>query len=135
DALRSFGSPSYYAQAMLGQNKGDLVLPAKLSFTGEKSPVFASATYATASQVVIVKVVNVGEESVDVAINLQGVGRVDPAGTATVLSGDPKAVNTVDQPTNVAPKQETVTDASASLRRTFPPHSFTILRLNAIPKN
>jgi alpha-N-arabinofuranosidase len=30
DALRSFGSPSYYAQAMLSQNKGDVVLPVKL---------------------------------------------------------------------------------------------------------
>ena len=27
DALHSFGSPSYYAQAMLGQNKGDVVAP------------------------------------------------------------------------------------------------------------
>ncbi len=31
DALSSFGSPSYYAQAMLGQNKGDSVIPIKLS--------------------------------------------------------------------------------------------------------
>ena len=30
DALHSFGSPSYYAQAMLGQNKGDVVLPTTL---------------------------------------------------------------------------------------------------------
>ncbi len=31
DALTAFGSPSYYAQAMFGQNKGDAVLPAKLN--------------------------------------------------------------------------------------------------------
>ena len=31
DALNSFGSPSYYAQAMLGQNKGDVVLPVKMT--------------------------------------------------------------------------------------------------------
>src|SRR5262249_17156297 len=29
-ALRSFGSASYYAQAMLAQNQGDVVLPARL---------------------------------------------------------------------------------------------------------
>ncbi|HKI43159.1 MAG TPA: alpha-L-arabinofuranosidase C-terminal domain-containing protein, partial [Mycobacterium sp.] len=29
DALRSFGSPSYYAQVMLAQNKGDVVLPTR----------------------------------------------------------------------------------------------------------
>jgi len=31
DALTSFGSPSYYAQCMLSQNRGDVVLPAKLT--------------------------------------------------------------------------------------------------------
>jgi alpha-N-arabinofuranosidase len=147
DALRSFGSPSYYAQAMLGQNKGDVVLPTRLNVAAVAAPedntqrariapasAFASATYARASHTVIVKVVNTGENSIDMAINLQGVGRVDPGGTATVLSGDPNAVNTLDQPTNIAPVQDTVTDAAASFRRTFPPHSFTVLRLTATPQ-
>jgi alpha-L-arabinofuranosidase len=31
DALHSFGSPSYYAQALFGQNKGDTVLPTTLT--------------------------------------------------------------------------------------------------------
>ncbi len=33
DALGSFGSPSYYVQAMLGQNKGDVILPTALKVT------------------------------------------------------------------------------------------------------
>lgn len=37
DALHSFGSPSYYAQAMLAQNSGDVVLPARLG-VGQASP-------------------------------------------------------------------------------------------------
>ncbi len=129
DALRSFGSPSYYAQVMLGQNKGDVLLPAVLG--SAPKTLFASAMYATAGQTVIVKVVNLGESPVDTAINLRGVASVDPAGTATVLAGDLKAVNTLDEPTKVAPKQETISAVSASFRRTFPPHSFTVLRLTA----
>ena len=126
DALRSFGSPSYYAQAMLGQNKGDVVLPVTLNVSPEAATtgqlsVFGSATYVMASHTVIVKVVNISKESVNMAINLKGVGHVEPNGTATVLSGDPAAVNSVNQPTNVVPKQETVTNASASFRRMFPP--------------
>src|SRR5947209_12241599 len=35
DALRSFGAPSYYAQVMLGQNKGDVVLPAALNVASQ----------------------------------------------------------------------------------------------------
>jgi alpha-N-arabinofuranosidase len=151
DALRSFGSASYYAQVMLGQNKGDVVLPAALNVTPAQRPaaaaaagtgpatqparpaVFATATYVTAGHTVIVKVVNAEQDPVEMAINLRGAGRVQPAGTATVLAGDPKAVNTIEQPTNVVPKEEAVTGASASFRRTFPPHSFTLLRLDASP--
>ena len=132
DALRSFGSPSYYAQAMLGQNKGDVVLPVTLNVAPEA--VFASATYATDGHNVIVKVVNISRESVEMAINLKGAGHIEPNGTATVLSGDPAAVNSVDQPTNVSPKQEILTDASASFHHTFPPHSLTVLRLSATPQ-
>ncbi|HTK76808.1 MAG TPA: alpha-L-arabinofuranosidase C-terminal domain-containing protein, partial [Gemmataceae bacterium] len=136
DALHSFGSASYYAQVMLGQNKGDVVLPAALNVTPAQGPaaasgarpatqparpaIFATATYVTAGHTLIVKVVNAEQDRVEMAINLRGVGRVQPAGTATVLTGDPKAVNTIDQPTNVVPKEEAVTDASASFHRTFP---------------
>ena len=42
DALSSFGSPSYYMQAMFAQNKGDFVIPFTLRQTGN-APVSASA--------------------------------------------------------------------------------------------
>jgi alpha-N-arabinofuranosidase len=145
--LRSYGSPSYYAQAMLAPNKGDVVLPVMLTVAPEAAankatpssrvaptPVFASATYATASHAVIVKVVNVSENSVAMTINFHGIEHVDPSGTAFVITGDPRAVNTLDQPTNIAPKEQSVTDASESFHRTFPPYSFTVLRPTATPK-
>jgi alpha-N-arabinofuranosidase len=158
DALHSFGSASYYAQVMLGQNKGDVVLPAALNVAPALAPapaaataaapaigsgpatqparpgVFASATYVTDAHTIIVKVVNVEKDPVDLAIALRGVGRVEPTGSATVLTGDPKAVNTIDQPNHVVPKDETVANASASFRRTIPPYSFTLLRLTAAPQ-
>jgi alpha-L-arabinofuranosidase len=113
---------------------GNLVTDATEEPRIAATPAFASATYATASHTIIVKVVNAGKNPLELAINLRGAVHVDPKGTATVLAGDPKAVNTLDQPTNVAPKQEVVTDASASFRRTFPPYSFTLLRLTASPQ-
>ena len=33
DALNSFGSPSYYAQQMFGENRGDVLLPVQCAFT------------------------------------------------------------------------------------------------------
>ncbi|MBV9849811.1 MAG: hypothetical protein JO250_09085 [Armatimonadetes bacterium] len=108
---------------------GQLVTDATEGPATAPAPVFASATYAKAGHIVIVKVVNVGPGPVDMAIHLRGARRVNPSGTAIVLTGDPTAQNTIDQPTNVAPNQEAVTDASASFHRTFPPHSLTLLRL------
>ena len=93
--------------------------------------VFASATYVESGRIVIVKVVNAGSDAVDMAIQLRGAKRVSANGTATVLTGNPTAQNTLDQPTLVAPKQEALTNASASFHRTFPPHSLTLLRIRA----
>jgi alpha-N-arabinofuranosidase len=140
DALHSFGSPSYYALAMLGHNKGDVVLPATLILAkamadNERAPVFASAAYVRERHTVIVKVVNAGNNPLDVAINLRGAGTVDSNGTVIVLAGDdPKAVNTIDEPMKIAPKQEAISNASTSIRRTFVSHSFTLLRLTVSPQ-
>ena len=94
----------------------------------------ASATYSTTDHTVIVKIVNPGSDAVDMTIHVRGAIKIDPKAKAIVLAGDPNAVNTIEQPTNIAPKQETLTNASESFHRTFPPHSFTLLRLSAKPK-
>jgi beta-xylosidase/alpha-L-arabinofuranosidase len=134
DAVRSFGSPSYYAQVMLAQNKGDVVLPTRLDVPGKDSGmVFASSTYDKAEGSVILKVVNGGNTPVTTNISLRGVGPVEPTGRAIVLAGDPTAVNTLDEPRKVAPKEETIAGTSASFPHTFPPHSLTILRLKTSP--
>ena len=95
-------------------------------------PFFASASYITATQEAIVKVVNFGGDALDATLNLRGAGSVGATGKAILLSGDPQAVNTVEQPTHVAP-QETEAKFGASFQRTFPPHSLTLLRFAAAP--
>lgn len=117
-----------------GYIDGKLVTDVTQEPTTVPTAAFASATYATPAHAVIVKVVNVGREPVEMTIHLRGAAKIDPTGTATVLTGDPKAQNTVDEPTKIVPKQEPVNDASASFQRTFPPHSLTLLRLNAEPE-
>jgi alpha-L-arabinofuranosidase len=68
------------------------------------------------------------------AVNLRGAGTVDSNATALVLTGDPKGQNTAEEPSKIAPKQEATSGASSSFRRTFPAHSFTVLRLVAAPQ-
>lgn len=94
------------------------------------SAVFASATYLKETHEAIVKVVNMGTNNIEATLNLIGAGQIQPEGKAIVLSGDPKAVNTIDQPMLISPKEEPIADVSASFRQEFPPHSLTLLRLN-----
>jgi len=86
------------------------------------------------SRTVIVKIVNLGETPVDMAINLRGAGNVNPAAKVIVLSGDPKGQNTVDEPTKFSPKEEPLANASPSFHRTCAPYSFTLIRLVASPQ-
>ena len=114
---------------MRGFVDGILVTEATSESPTTPSSVFATATRAQTDRTVIVKVVNAGETPLDVSIKLRGIDRVEPSGTAIVLTGDAKAVNTLDEPRKVAPKEEKVVGVSTRFRHTFPPHSLTILRL------
>jgi len=88
----------------------------------------ATATFDKADGAVLLKVVNAGKVPIEADVELLGVAGVEPDATALVLAGDPGAVNTIDEPTKVAPKRETIPGAK-TFRHAFPPHSFTILRL------
>ena len=96
-----------------------------------RTPLYASATRLTATGEVVVKVVNLGREPIDATVNLKGATAVDPTGKAFVLTGQPKDENTVEQPDKVAPKTEALDGAAASFKRTFPPHSLTLMRVKA----
>ncbi|HVU22820.1 MAG TPA: alpha-L-arabinofuranosidase C-terminal domain-containing protein [Opitutus sp.] len=91
---------------------------------------FASASYVNASGELIVKVVNTAATPLETAITLDGAKTIG-AGKAIVITGEPTAVNSIAQPTHVAPAEEPLTDAAASFTRVFPPYSVTLLRFPA----
>jgi len=76
-------------------------------------------------------VVNAGDEATEAQINLSGVAGVSPAATATVLSGDLDAVNQIGKPATVAPEESSLTVSGKAFSHSFPPHSFTVLRVKA----
>ncbi|HEU4752263.1 MAG TPA: alpha-L-arabinofuranosidase C-terminal domain-containing protein, partial [Armatimonadota bacterium] len=65
------------------------------------------------------------------AIELKGVRSVKPRATATVLAAPPEATNSIDEPTKVVPVTRTVDGVAPSFTHTFPPHSITVLQLEA----
>ena len=139
DALSSFGSPSYYMQKMYAENRGDVVLPLELDVNSAApatrpatpGPVFAEATRDDASGDVILKVVNDGADPQPLELNLQGVGSVANYAKVQVLTGQPRDVNSIEEPTKVAPVEADITDAGTTFVHEFPPYSVTVMRLSA----
>jgi len=139
DALTSFGSPSYYAQKMFAENLGDRTVP--LALTGVPTQpgsrnrtlpgLFASATRDTKSGMVYVKLVNTLPTPQEVAFDIRG-GNIAPDGTMTVLRHDDlKAMNTLEEPTKIAPVTSPVSGLANSFRRTLPGYSVVVLRMRS----
>ena len=57
DAVKSYGSPSYYAKQMFNQHRGDVVLPTTLNVTGG-SEFYESATRDNQTGTIYLKAVN-----------------------------------------------------------------------------
>jgi endo-1,4-beta-xylanase len=127
DALRSFGSPSYYAFQMFSRNVGDAIL--KATMTG--APLLTSVTQDSKSRAILIKHVNPGSASQPVRIELQGLLSVAPVATALVLQAHPANTNSIDQPARVVPVTRRVSGIRPSFTHTFPPNSITVLKLEA----
>jgi alpha-N-arabinofuranosidase len=136
DALNVFGSPSYYAQRMFSENLGDRTVPFDLTGVpmqnqGKKTlpGLFASCTRDTRKGLLYVKLVNALPSPQLVTFDITG-GKVRSEGTLTVLSGDPKTMNSIDEPLNVAPKVTQVRIPDRWFVWTLAPNSITVLRLS-----
>jgi alpha-L-arabinofuranosidase len=127
DAIRSFGSPSYYALQMFSRNVGDGIL--KVSLTG--APLLTSVTKDSKSGAIYVKHVNPSPTPQNVTIELKGIRSVAPNATQILLAADPTATNSIDDPKKVVPITTKVSGIQPTFTHTFPPHSVTVLRLDA----
>jgi len=135
DGLSSFGSPSYYAQCMFAQNIGDRTVPVTLSGVPMQTQgnrtlpgLFVSATRDSKTGALFIKLVNALSTPQDVDVDFAG-GSVEKDGTMTILTGDPKAVNTLAEPKKVVPVTTKVNDFGKEFRKTLPAHSVTVLRV------
>ncbi|GAT63639.1 alpha-L-arabinofuranosidase C-terminal domain-containing protein [Paludibacter jiangxiensis] len=116
--------------AVKGYLDGKLVQEVSNGQLNTKS-ICASASRDDKSGDIIVKVVNTAAIAVKTTIALQGVTNITGTGTAIVLtSANALDENTLDAPTKVAPKTETVKFSGTKINRSFPANSLTILRLS-----
>jgi alpha-N-arabinofuranosidase len=127
DALRAYGSPSYYAIQMFSRNHGDSILKS----TMEGAPLLSAVTKDSKTGAVYIKHVNPQSTAQEVRIDLKGVRSVAPTATIIQLAADPAATNTIDEPAKVVPVTRQLSGIGPSFKHTFPPYSITILRVDA----
>jgi len=127
DAVSCFASPSYYMQKMLfTDNQGTRILP----FIQNTKNCFWSASVDTESgkHAIILKVANKNGAPETVNITLKGVGKVNPVGHSTLLTGALDAENSISEPVEIVPSTGTFT-AGINFTYTFPANSVNVLRI------
>jgi alpha-N-arabinofuranosidase len=153
DAVTSFGSPAYYVQTMFSSNRGSVILPATFDplpkLNGQQIPqapsrsgrptavpegaqfdaLYVSATREEGSGDIILKIVNVQSEPQQLNIDLKGVQSVEPKANGQVLTAELGAMNSISEPTKVAPKPFTITSAGPRFGHELPGHSVSVIRL------
>ncbi len=93
----------------------------------------ASAARDENSGDIIVKVVNASSESLQTQIDLRGAGKLSGSGKVILLtSKNPLDENTLEEPTKVSPKTETLSISGNTIKRLFIGNSLTIIRIPAI---
>ncbi len=129
NSLYSYESPSYYAQLMFQQHRGDTVVP--VAMTGEPAKVFYSATRDRQHGTIYVKVVNLNATPTTIAIAVQGAKKIAARGSLLVLtSGQPEDTNTLEHPAKVVPVTTKIKGLGSRFTQTFAPYSFNVLQLN-----
>jgi len=128
DAMRSYGSPSYYAQVMFGSYLGDST-PVS-SMEGAGSRFFYSVTQDSAKKKLYLKLVNGSSDAQAVDIKLPG-AKLAPVGKLISLSAhDPEATNTMEKPTAIAPVTSTLPGIGADFHHKVPPYTIEVVELD-----
>ncbi|MGA7343840.1 MAG: alpha-L-arabinofuranosidase C-terminal domain-containing protein [Terracidiphilus sp.] len=128
DARTSYGSPSYWAQAMFASNLGTEVVGSALANAATR--VYASVTRDGARRTLFIKVVNATSETQPLAIDLRGAARVATHAKLTTLSGrTPNATNSITNPRAVVPVEQEIAIAGPTFTERFAPYSINVLEL------
>jgi alpha-L-arabinofuranosidase len=139
DALKSYGTPSYYVQTMFAQAQGDVVLESsgkaipQWSVNNKDVPaLYWVATRNDKNQHIQVKLVSRSASPQPVRLQLSGLTSVASKGSFTVLSSnDPDAGNSLDTPERIVPKTQVLTGLSRDFVVTLPAYSVAVLDFEA----
>ncbi len=126
DALESYGSPSYYVQAVFSNHIGKEV-PAS-TLMGAPPLLFTSVTRDTAKKRLYVKVVNASSKPQSLEIQMTGKERLAGTASVTTISGhSTEETNSLADPTRIVPVKSEIRDVSSDWHHVFPPYSIQVI--------
>jgi alpha-N-arabinofuranosidase len=130
NAASSYGSPSYYAQAMFASHIGTEILTSDLEGAGDRF--FYSVTRDAAKGIIYLKLVNAASTPQALKVSLDGAKSIKPAAKSILLHGaTTAATNSITDPKRVVPVESTVQGVGKEFTRTLPGYSVEVLELSA----
>lgn len=129
--LQSYGTPDYHVQKLFSLNKGSKVVPITLNndvVAGQDS-LYASACIDAATNELIIKMVNASDKPQINTLQVNGVKKIAAKGKLVVMQSALTALNSFDNPTNVAPVESTINIKGKKIVLNSSPYSFSVLRV------
>jgi alpha-N-arabinofuranosidase len=125
DAMKSYGSPSYYAQVMFGANIGDS--SPKTMVTGAGERFFYSVTKSKIK--LYVKLVNASNVAQPVAIELKGLSGTHAAKTTTLYAGSFEVTNSITEPEAIHPALGSLTVSDGKVQQKLPAYTIEVVEI------
>jgi alpha-N-arabinofuranosidase len=128
DNVRICPTVNFYVQKMFMTNQGDSYFDNVISKDVKDSTLAASCVYDSKTSDIIIKMVNTGNESKPMKINLSNFKNIVPDAEKTVLTGNADAENTFENPNGIVPLLSTF-KVSSKFEYLAPAMSLTVVRI------
>jgi alpha-N-arabinofuranosidase len=141
DALKSYGTPSYYVQTMFSSHLGDVVLQSSAqhvpNWTSDQGKTFPALHWVATRKDeagkpsrIYIKFASRAAMQQPVHVKLTGVKALASTAKLTVMSSsNPDAGNSLDEPTRIVPKTHTVKGIAPEFTLDVPAYSVGVLEL------
>ncbi|HEX6466399.1 MAG TPA: alpha-L-arabinofuranosidase C-terminal domain-containing protein, partial [Terriglobales bacterium] len=124
DALRAYGSPSYWAQALFASHLGDKTVRSAAQGVGPRF--FWSATVSSADKVLHLKLVNASDKVQPLLLDVTDAGQ-NTATMYTLHGSTWWATNTIDRPDAIRPQISQLRPATRDWRHDVPGNTIEVI--------
>jgi alpha-L-arabinofuranosidase len=118
NAMKSYGSPAYYAQVLFGGYLGDHTLGSKLEGAGPK--LFYSITGSAEKKKLYLKLVNASTDPQSIDLNIDGAKLASTAKLISLHANDTQETNSIDDPDRIVPVESRLSNVSSSFHHNLP---------------